>query len=253
MAWKSYTIIGFLLLVIWGVIFISTMPMRFLADKIQVPPQINVNAISGTLWSGRTEIILRNKLPIIGAPTVLIWKWCPFKSLLTFCLAIDNPDLKGNAHLSYSPINKHLNINDTVLNFVVNKYKFSVKGFPVFLEGIGQINLQALELPIDSPSPFPEQVSADGKLTGVKSGDIQIGDYVWQSGYKGKVLEVDFNGGTSEFNVKGKLALDFDKNNYRYYADLKSESQILFNVLKPYAQQSGKGKITFSNAGRLFG
>ena len=252
-AWKKYIILALLLLLIGAVILVSAMPMRVLFDRIELPSTIKVNAVSGTLWSGATEVEWsgreRSQLPIITLVTRFNWIWCPLYGLLTMCVDLDNPELTGKMNVTYKLFGNQIRVYDAALEIDINQYQFVVKEFTVSLSGNGQINLQTLEISLETG--ILSQLSADGNITGLRNGETFIGDYKITSALQDSGFVTDFKGGTDDFSVQGQTTIDFAQNQYRYYADLRSESKFLLNLLQPLAQSSGKGRITFSNAGRL--
>lgn len=254
MGWKKYLIIIPGLALIWGVIFVSTMPLRFLLDQINLPPQISVSNLSGTLWSGRTELTwqgggIADNLAILRMPTIFIWKWCPEHGVLAMCITLDNPHLKVDTNVSYSLFGNSVTISDAVLRSEVVAYQFAVRGFDISLSGEGEVRLQPLEVSLAAPTV--EKLDATAKLMNLRSDPIEIGDYDLQSSFAEGNLATRFEGGTDDFNVTGDVNVDFKKRAFQYDAELRSANEGLINLLKSHAQKSDRGRVTFSGTAPL--
>ena len=249
----KYTLVGALLLLIWGLIFVSTMPIRFVLDKVQVPSQVQLSAVSGTVWSGRAQVSWLGKvpaeLPITELNADVSWRWCPLDKPLGLCLELDNPRLKGDFLVFYALARGTVGVENAHFEVRIDRYLLNYQGFEFPLSGIGLIHVNDLEFLMNKP--VPEALEAQGELKDVRNDDAALGDYEWKVTLGQDMFKTDFSGGTDDFAVKGRWELDVKKSKYRYYVDLKSGSAELLQLLSSYAQASEKGKVTFYGIGAL--
>ena len=197
------------------------------------------------IWQGKAL----PKLPGLNQPFTLLWRWCPSTDPLRMCMTLDNPEIQAEGHVTYIWPRHVVALADTELRIRLRDYAFRYKGFPISVSGDGKFKID--DLKHEPGKPLPDSFSVDGTITSLRNKDIPLGDYQVNSRFDATQLNVDIKGGTEIFSVKATAKLDLSgrRSRYRYSADLSSENKILLAALKMYAQNAGKGKVTFSGSG----
>ncbi len=246
-------LLALLLLVLGGGIFLSTMPISFVLDKVQLPKELEVNSVTGSIWSGQMQAVWRSKPPVnipgLNKPLEVLWKWCPSIQPIRMCIAVDSSEVEGDGYFIYALTSRTIAITDTVLRIHLEDYPFRYKRSLISISGNGEFSVHDFSHKLGQP--LPDNFTAGGTITSLTNNDIEVGNYKVNLALQDRQLDVNTTGGTDIFSVEGKLEVDLGdrRPRYRYFADLSSDNKILIAALKAYAQNSGKGKVTFSGSG----
>lgn len=243
------------LLVSGGVIFLSTMPLNFVLDKVTLPEKIKINSVTGSVWSGQMQAIWQGQtlkeIPWLNQPFTVMWQWCPGSQPLRMCITLDSHEIKASGHVFYAVTSHAVALTDTVLRIQLQDYAFRFKTLSMSVSGDGRFNVDNLLHELGQP--LPDTFGVNGTIMSLSHDDILLGDYQLTARLVAKQLDVDIKGGTEIFSMQGKAELDLEgpRLRYSYSADLSSENKIFLAALAAYAQDSGAGKITFTGRGTL--
>lgn len=244
-----------LVLALWALIFVSTMPLQFAVDKIRLPENLQLSHLHGSVWSGGAHLVYtQNRVPVLPEtiPVDFAWRWCSGwkRGLLAVCMEADHPDFRLDGVVSYSPWSNRLLVRDTRLSFALAYLNLSVPIMGRSVKPKAAADLSIEELRID-----PISGSSRGRMTGtlqkLELGFAALGDYSLRSELEDSLLLVDYAGQAEEFKLSGDARVNFAAWQYEYDADLWVDNAGFFDILKAYAQSAQGKKLTFASRGRL--
>lgn len=244
-----------LALLVWAVVFVSTMPLQFAVDKVQLPENLQLSHLRGSVWSGGAHVVYKQgsvKVLPKTIPIDFVWRWCPRweNGLLAVCTEINNPDFKVQGIISYSPWSNRLLLRDTDLSFALAYLNLSIPVMNKMVKPKADARLSIQELWID-PMRGPSHGSMTGALQELELGFINLGDYALRSELENKRLVIHYAGQTDDFALNGDVRADFASRQYEYDADLLVDNAGYFDLLKSYAKSSQGKKLVFAGDGKL--
>ena len=170
-----------LLMLVWAAIFVSAMPLQFALDKIELPDNVQLSHLRGSVWSGGAHIVYKQQNMVVLPRTIPVdfaWHWCPGwkNGLLVVCMKADNPDFSINGSASYSPWQNRLLIQNTDLDLALAWLDLSVPimGKPVKPQAQAHLNIETLSI---DPSSGIDHGTISGVLQELELGFITLGDY----------------------------------------------------------------------------
>lgn len=245
----------FLLLLVWALIFVSTMPMQFALDKIQLPQNMQISHLRGSIWSGGAHINYQQNMSEFLPATIaadFAWQLCPGwqRGLLVVCMEVNNPDFNIAGMLAYRPWHNRLLLRDTAVDFSLAYFNIKIPIMNQTIEPQANVRISIKELWID-PLTGASRGDATGLVQKLDIGFIELGDYSLRANLDNKTMRTDYAGQTEDFKLGGSVSINFATRQYDYNADILLDNIGFFEILRSYAQSVQGKKLTFTGAGVL--
>ena len=250
--WKG--MLGIALLLLIGAIFISTVPLQFVLNKVDMPDTIEIQTLTGSVWSGQAHVFLKDKRYAAHDLNKfdLFWEWCPSATLLRACAKVANTKIKGEGNVSYSALTQALFFENIVVDANIQNYPYNYKGFPMSISGEGRLMFDDFSMVI--ARPYETNAKGVGGISSLMNNDVSLGKYDLSVVYEKQQLKTLVSGGTGDIKVKGQGEVDVTpkgQSKYRYFVDLNTGNAILLSILSTYGRLTRKNQITFSGSGYL--
>ncbi len=245
---KKTAILLFFLLV-WGVIFVSTMPLQFVTEKLDSSHALVVNRLSGTIWKGSANFLFKDKISFVAD---LSWRWCPVwpQKFLAACLDLSTPDFNFAGTLGYTPFGGEIFAIDSIGDFSLHLHTIGNTKLPGLVSGTGVVNIKRLEL--DAESMLPNYAEGKGELKNLVAMENPLGDFRFSSQTDDSgIVTVLCKGGGDDFNIDGSLLFNSAEKSYQIDAEIGTENPQFFSLLKPFGPATGGNRVKLSRRGKL--
>lgn len=225
------------------VFLVSTMPLAFLINTIDLPKKVNVGAASGTIWNGEIAHVAMGNDSVKKIKTQLSF-WSFFmlspKADISFGDAITSgPEGKLTVSVSFSQVS----LTDVELFIPANDIAKNLRlPIPVTAQGNAEITFKELSL---NTSETISCAKAQGQVNWKRAGVIALDQTVTLGGLS---VDLDCDKGdiTAKVSPKNNVGLDL---NARYnIAKQKASGQ---GYLKPGAKFPAELKPALSFLGRI--
>ncbi len=247
-ALKRIGILLFLLLV-WGIIFVSTMPLQFAAQKLDLSQALVINRLNGTIWKGSGSFVVKDQNFSVAN---LSWRWCPVwpERLLAACLDLSTSDFNFAGTLGYTLLRGEIFAIDSVGDFNLQLQTIGDTQLPGVVSGTGVVNIKQLEL--NAESLLPNYVEGKGELKNLIAAETALGDFQFNSQPSDDgTVTVLCKGGNETLSLDGSVFFNPAEKSYRLEAEVSSENSQLLSLLKPFGRSSGKNRVKLSKRGKL--
>lgn len=235
----------------WGAVLLAVMPIKLMIEQWGAPAGVAISAPSGTLWNGQAEFEFKaGKSPVMA---VVHWSWCPSwgRGLLSACFEIENEALSGHGFLYGTFFGDKVGVENARMQVQFGKYADRFLPLPVKVVGSGNINIDKVLL--DWRARLPEELNASGRLTRMKAGETELGDYLWRlsTNAADRSIEARASGGADAFQIKAQARLSPSDRSYQYEAELSSVNQAIQGIVSPFAKKKSEGVYTTAGEGVL--
>ncbi len=243
--------IGILLffLLVWGIIFVSTMPLQFAAQKLDLSQVLVINRLNGTIWNGSGSFVIKDQDFSVAN---LSWRWCPVwpERPLAACLDLSTSDFNFAGTLGYMPLGGEIFAIDSVGDFNLSLQTIGNTQLPGVLSGTGVVNIKLLEL--DAETLLPNYVEGKGELKNLVAMETALGDFQFSSQTgDDDIVTVLCKGGNETFSLDGNVFFNPAEKSYRIEAEVGSENSQLLSLLKPFGRPLGENRVKLSKRGKL--
>ena len=250
---KSF-FIAVLALLLWALIFVSTMPLQFAADKVKLPEDVQISHLRGSIWSGGANITYKNQFKLLpkNIPVDFVWRWCPRweDGLLVICVEASNPDFNINGLVAYSPWSRQLLVQKTSVNFALAWLDIKIPVMNETMKPVADVLLTIEDLRIHHTSGA-SQGTMTGMLNNLQIGFLELGDYSLRSNLQDQTMLINYAGKADEFKLDGDMRINFSAKRFEYDAGLVPDNTTYFEMLKPYAKSAQGKKLVFAGDGVL--
>lgn len=164
---------------------IATMPLTFVVNNIQLPKNINIGSVSGSIWEGEIDKIILNNNSLQSVKTELIF-WSLFLFSPKLQLMFGDTMLAGpEGKLTITISSEQVELNDVELLVSANDIAKQLP-LPIPVTAKGNVELSFSELVLTTTGKLSCK-KAQGKVTWLRSGVIALNEEINLGKFKADV------------------------------------------------------------------